>query len=830
MSEKPEKAEKADKAEKAKNAPRPARLPLLAVRDVVVFPHMVLPLSVGRPKSVRAIEASMRSHAKLLCVAAQKDVTVEDPAPQDIYGVGVLVEVVQYLKMPDGTLKVFLQAYARAATKDVAYAEADGHWNASLSYPEPAGGKAGSEHRALMRHALEAAEEHGKLSRRAPSDMPQLAAIEDPSELADKLAAAFISKAADRQALLELVDAKSRLEKLLVLLKADIEILNLEKKIHTRVKAQIEKTQKEYYLNEQMKAIQKELRQKDDFGQEIEDLRKAIKDAKMPEAAEAAAIKELGRLEKMAPFSPESTVSRTYLDWMTHLPWSKRTRDTIDLDKAQKILDEDHAGLPKAKERILEYLAVTKLTKGLRGPILCFAGPPGVGKTSLARSIARALGRKFVRMSLGGVRDEAEIRGHRRTYIGSLPGRLIQHMRKAGSKNPLILLDEIDKMGMDWRGDPSAALLEVLDPEQNSTFVDHYLDVEYDLSQVMFVCTANELDNVPVTLRDRLEVIRFSGYTLHEKTAIARTHLLPKALESHGLKPGQLTIDEPALERIVEEYTRESGVRHLDRELAAVCRKAARKILSAGAKPASDGVKAVAVSAADVPKMLGPAKFPREKNSFNGVGVSTGLAWTEVGGSTLAIEVVGVPGKGEVRITGRLGEVMTESAQAALSHVKSMAAELGIPDDAFRRRDYHIHIPEGAVPKDGPSAGIALATALASLLSGRPVAEGVAMTGEITLRGRVLPIGGLKEKVLAADREGLKTVLFPEANLKDLEDIPAEVRERVKMVPVTDFRQVAELALGAAPEGAPQSVKASWLPPAIRPSQPPPPPPPGGRA
>ncbi|MDX6770144.1 MAG: endopeptidase La [Elusimicrobiota bacterium] len=762
---------------------------MLAVRDVVVFPHMVLPLSVGRPKSVKAIEAAMAQHGKWLAVAAQKDVAIEDPKPEDLYGLGVLVEVVQYLKMPDGTLKVFLQGHSRVRLAALEYSAPKGHWEAALEYPEtPA--KTGPELKALMRHALEVSEEHAKLSRRSPAEVAALASAEDPSELADKAAAALIVKAVDRQALLELLDPAARLEKLVVLLKADVEILTLERKIHTRVKSQIEKTQKEYYLNEQMKAIQKELRQKDDFAQEIEDLKKAVKDAKMPEAAETATLKEIARLEKMAPFSPESTVSRTYLDWMTHLPWSKRTRDTIDLDKAQKILDEDHSGLPKAKERVLEYLAVTKLTKGLKGPILCFAGPPGVGKTSLAKSIARSLGRKFVRMSLGGVRDEAEIRGHRRTYIGSLPGRLIQNLRKAGTKNPLILLDEVDKMGMDWRGDPAAALLEVLDPEQNATFLDHYLDVEFDLSQVMFICTANELESVPVTLRDRLEVIRFSGYTLAEKAAIAKSHLLPKALEAHGLKKGQLTLTDAALERVVEEYTRESGVRHLERELASVCRKAARKVLG-------EKAKTVVVEEADLPKLLGPAKFPREKSSHNAVGVSTGLAWSEVGGSTLTIEAVAVPGRGEVKITGRLGEVMTESAQAAFSHVKSVADELAIPAEALRRRDFHLHFPEGAVPKDGPSAGIAIATALASLLSGRPVVSGVAMTGEITLRGRVLPIGGLKEKVLAAHREGLKTVLFPHGNVKDLEDIPADVRAALKLVPVKHFAEVAALALGA---------------------------------
>ncbi len=785
---------------------RPARLPLLAVRDVVVLPHMVLPLSVGRPKSVKAIEAAMQLHDRLLVVVAQKDVLVEDPADEDVYRVGVLVEVVQYLKMPDGTLKVFLQGYVRASVAEMVFSSAAGHWEASLTYPAAAV-KLTTEMKALMRHCLEVCEEYGKLSRRNPAELSALPQVSDPSELADRAAAVVIAKPADRQALLDLTDPKARLEKLVVLVKADSEILSLERKIHSRVKSQIEKTQKEYYLNEQMKAIQKELRQKDEFAVEIDDLRKAIKDAKMPEPAETAASKEVSRLEKMMPFSPESTVSRTYLDWMIHLPWSKRTHDVIELEKAQKILDEDHSGLPKAKERILEYLAVTKLTKGLRGPILCFIGPPGVGKTSLGRSIARALGRKFVRMSLGGVRDEAEIRGHRRTYIGSLPGRLMQNLRKAGSRNPLILLDEIDKMGMDWRGDPSAALLEVLDPEQNSAFVDHYLDVEFDLSQVMFICTANSIDGIPVTLRDRLELISFGGYTQSEKKAIATAHLIPKALEAHGLKKEQFEIEALALDRLIEEYTREAGVRHLEREIASLCRKAVRRVLV-------EKTEKVVVGAADVPALIGPAKFPRERNSHNGVGVSTGLAWTETGGATLAIEAVSLPGRGEVRITGRLGEVMTESAQTALSHVKSAADELGILPAAFRRRDFHLHLPEGAVPKDGPSAGIAIATALASLLSGRPVLEGLAMTGEITLRGRVLSVGGLKDKVLAADREGLKTILFPEGNIKDLEEIPAEVRARVKLVPVKHFREVAGLAFGVSSAPASQ-VKPVWLAPVV---------------
>ncbi|MDE2292404.1 MAG: endopeptidase La, partial [Elusimicrobia bacterium] len=572
----------------------------------------------------------------------------------------------------------------------------------------------------------------------------------------------------------------------------------LEKRIHTRVRTQIQKTQKEYYLTEQMKAIQKELRQKDDFAKELDEIREKVEAAKMPEAARESSLKELGRLEKMMPFSPEATVCRSYLDWMTALPWARSTRDKLDLARARAVLDKDHYGLPKAKDRVLEYLAVCKLTKKLRGPILCFVGPPGVGKTSLGRSIAQAMNRSFVRLSLGGVRDEAEIRGHRRTYIGSLPGRIIQSMRKAGSRNPVFLLDEIDKMGMDWRGDPAAALLEVLDPEQNSTFSDHYLDVEFDLSSVLFICTANTLDGIPVPLQDRLEIIRFSGYTHKEKIAIARGHLIPKQTEMHGLKAGQLEVSDGGLLRTIQEYTREAGVRSLERELAALCRKTARAVVE-------DKRKRVSVDAGDVPKWLGIPKFSPEDRFANGVGVSTGLAWTEVGGQTLAIEVLSTPGKGEVLLTGKLGTVMQESARAALSYIKSRARTLGIPPAALKSQNFHVHVPEGAVPKDGPSAGIAIATALASRLTGRPVCAGLAMTGEITLVGRVLPIGGLKEKVMAAQRLGLKTVLFPELNRKDLEEIPQDVLDSLELVGVEDAAEVLARALETAPPRPPRA-------------------------
>ena len=784
---------------------KPARLPLLAVRDVVVFPHMVLPLSVGRAKSIKAIEAAMKETGKRLAVVAQKDVQLEDPQPAELYETGVLAEVVQFMKMPDGTLKVFLQGLVRARARSIELASQKGYWEAELEYPRETA-KPSAELKALMRHAVEVFEEHAKLTRRvAPDVVTALGRIDDPSQLADTIAANSLAKSGDRQAVLEMLDAQARLEKVIELLRADIEIVALERKIHTRVKSQIEKTQKEYYLTEQMKAIQKELRQKDDFAQEIEDLRKAIAAANMPKAALEASLKEVGRLEKMMPYSPESTVSRTYLDWIIHLPWSKRTRDNLDIERAHNILEADHYDLKKVKDRILEYLAVCKLTRGLKGPILCFVGPPGVGKTSLGRSIARAVGRKFVRMSLGGVRDEAEIRGHRRTYIGSLPGRIIQSLRKAGTKNPLFLLDEIDKMGMDWRGDPAAALLEVLDPEQNWTFLDHFLDVEFDLSQVMFICTANTLEGIPVSLQDRLEVLRFAGYTHNEKRLIARTYLLPKELKAHGIKPGQVEVTDAALDGAIEEYTREAGVRNLEREMATLARKTAKKFVS-------EGPKNITIDAKDLHEFLGIPKFHKEKNSFNAVGVSTGLAWTEVGGVTMSIEAVAMPGKGELKLTGKLGAVMVESAQAAFSYLKSISKELGVAPEAFKELDYHVHVPEGATPKDGPSAGIAIATALASLISGRPVLPEIAMTGELTLRGRVLPVGGMKEKVLAAHREGLKTIIYPEQNTKDLEDVPPEILSELEMVPVKHIQEVLDLSLSlASVANAPAEGARSWL-------------------
>ena len=768
------------------------RLPLLAVRDVVIFPHMSLPLSVGREKSIKALETSMADYNKRVLVVAQKQAQTEDPQLADLYTVGVVADVVQFLRMPDGTLKVFLQGLTRARTVEPDFMEAKGCWSAEAEeMPEPT--VADPETNALMRHVLELFERYVKLGRRVPPEVAQpLAQIDEPSKLADTIAANVPAKISDRQEVLETVSPKERLEKLALLINAEIDVINLEKKIHSQVRSQIEKTQKEYYLTEQMKVIQKELRQKDDIGKEIDEFKDKIKAAKMPKAAEEAAMKEISRLEKMMPFSPESTVCRSYLDWMINLPWSKQTKDKLDIDEAQKILDEDHYGLDKAKDRILEYLAVCKLTKTLKGPILCFVGPPGVGKTSLARSISRAIGRKFVRMSLGGVRDEAEIRGHRRTYIGSLPGRLIQSLRKAGSRNPVFLLDEIDKMGMDWRGDPAAALLEVLDPEQNNTFMDHYLDVEFDLSQVMFICTANTLEGIPVSLQDRLEILRFPGYTHREKISIAQNYLIPKQLKDHGLDPKAVEITDKALDRTIHEYAREAGVRNLEREIANICRKAAKKLVTE--KPDK-----IVVGEAEIPKFLGIPKYHQEKVAYNDIGVATGLAWTEHGGEILAIEAVSMPGKGSLVLTGKLGTVMQESAQTALSFVKSICKTLGVSPSEFKTHDFHLHVPEGAIPKDGPSAGIAIATALASLVTGRPVRPGLAMTGEITLRGRVLPIGGLKEKVMAASRENLKTVLFPNSNRKDLEEIPKEVQSQLELVPVKDIGDVLERALLPAP-------------------------------
>lgn len=768
----------------------PRSLPTIAIRDVVMFPHMALPLSVDRKKSVNALEAAMEGNRLVLAVT-QHQPQIDDPGPENLFQFGVVSEVAQSLKMPDNTLKVFLQGLARARIVRVYQDEKLNSLVSDVEYPTDTCEKS-NELTALMRQALEKFEAYIKLSRRISIDTITLfRQLEDSSKLADTIAANIIIRIGDRQSLLETVNPKARLEKLVKLLNSEIEILNIEQQIHTRVSSQIEKNQKEYYLTEQMKAIKKELHQKDDFAKEIDEMRKRIKQAKMSAEAEGAAEKELNRLSKMMPFSPETTVSRTYLDWLGGLPWAKRTQDVLDLKKARGILDEDHYGLEKPKERVLEYIAVCKLTKKIKGPILCFVGPPGVGKTSIARSIARAMGRKFVRMSLGGVRDEAEIRGHRRTYIASMPGRIIQSMRKAKSSNPVFLLDEIDKIGMDWRGDPAAALLEVLDPEQNHDFIDHFLDVSFDLSNVMFITTANTVEGIPVSLKDRMEVIEFSGYTHDEKKSIAGKFLLPRQLREHGLNGSVVKIAPDAIDKTITDYTREAGVRNLEREMAALCRKIARRIVQDGG--ASPKGRTVRVTGKNLPEYLGIPKFTRESSSFNGVGVSTGLAWTEHGGQTLAIEVISFPGKGRLTLTGKLGAVMKESAQAAFSYVKSK--NIARPKSLMRTRDFHIHVPEGAVPKDGPSAGIAIAAAIASLVSGKSILKGLSMTGEVTLTGRVLAIGGLKEKVLASYREGIMTVLFPKANEKDLADISSEIRGKMKLRAVSHLDEVLKLAL-----------------------------------
>lgn len=762
----------------------PAALPAIAIRDVVMFPYMALPLSVDRPKSVAAIEGGLAA-GKYILALAQRKPNVNDPEPEELYAYGVVSSISQSLKMPDGTMRVFLEGKRRARVKKLTLDQGQAYLQAEVEYPEEIVEK-NPEVIALMRHALAIFESYIKLSARITLDSTSfLQQIEDPSKLADTIAANSVFSLADRQDVLETENPRERLEKLIKFLAKEVEILDIEQKIHTRVKTQIEKSQKEYYLNEQMKAIQKELHQKDDFSKEVDELKKRIKAAKMPKEADAAAEKELARLAKMMPFSPESTVSRTYLDWLVSLPWNVETKDEIDLIKAKKILDEDHFGLAKPKDRVLEYLAVCKLTEKLRGPILCFVGPPGVGKTSIARSIARSMGRNFVRMSLGGVRDESEIRGHRRTYVASMPGRIIQSIKKAKSNNPVFLMDEIDKMGTDWRGDPAAALLEVLDPEQNNEFNDHFLDVPFDVSKVMFVATANTLWGIPVSLRDRMEIIDFNGYTHDEKIAIARKFLLPRQLKDHGIKEGALKIDDKGIDAVIRGYTREAGVRNLNRELASMCRRAARKIVEGN-------LASVKVTPDNLGDFLGIPKFLETKSSYNAVGISTGLAWTENGGEVLAVEAVAVPGKGGLTLTGKLGDVMKESAQAAFSYIRSK--ELA-PDSYVNSHNFHVHIPEGAIPKDGPSAGVTLATALASLFTGRPVKQNLSMTGELTLTGRVLAIGGLKEKVIASFRDEINTVLFPKANLKELEEIPAEIRAKMRLFPVERMEEVLELAL-----------------------------------
>jgi len=760
-------------------------LPVLPLRDIVVFPHMVVPLFVGREKSVKALEEVMKTDKQILLVT-QKDRDEDDPAPEDIFDVGVLATVLQLLKLPDGTVKVLVEGKSRAAV--LKFTAREDFYEASISAIEEDGGEA-HEAEALSRAVIEQFENYVKLNKKVPPEaLAAIPQITEPGKLADNIAAHLAVKINDRQQLLEIFNVVKRLEKVFALMEGEISVLQVEKKIRSRVKRQMEKTQREYYLNEQMKAIQRELGEQDDARDELIELEKRIKKTKLSKEARTKAEAEMKKLRNMSPMSAESTVVRNYLDWLLSIPWGKSKSKPIDVNKAEEILEEDHYGLEKVKERILEYLAVQARTGTLKGPILCLVGPPGVGKTSLGRSIAKATGREFVRLSLGGVRDEAEIRGHRRTYIGSMPGKVIQSMKKAKTTNAFFLLDEIEKMGADWRGDPSSALLEVLDPEQNSTFADHYLEVDYDLSNVMFVTTANSL-NMPQPLLDRMEIIRIPGYTEDEKVEIAKRHLLPKLAKDHGLKEGEWVVPDDAIRGLIRYYTREAGVRSLERELGNLARKAVRDM-------AKERLVQVTIDDERLAKYAGVRKYHYgETDEEDQVGIVTGLAWTEFGGDILTIEAVRMPGKGRMSITGNLKDVMKESISAANSYVRSRATKFGIKPTLFDKTDVHLHVPEGATPKDGPSAGVAMAVAITSVLTGIPIRKDIAMTGEITLRGRVLPIGGLKEKLLAALRSGIKTVLIPAENEKDLAEVPENVKSQLEIIPIATADQALGLAL-----------------------------------
>ena len=763
--------------------------PVLPLRDIVVFPHMIVPLFVGREKSIRALEEVMKAD-RFILLATQVNATDDDPATDAIFTTGTLASVLQLLKLPDGTVKVLVEGATRVKVRDYTRTEDFYEADAEVIADEAVDPV---ELEALARSVVTEFEGYVKLNKKvSPEVVAAVGQITDFSKLADTIASHLAVKIADKQAILEMPSAGKRLEKCLGLMESEISVLQVEKRIRTRVKRQMEKTQREYYLNEQMKAIQKELGD-EDGKDDLAELEARIKDTKLSKEARDKATAELKKLRQMSPMSAEATVVRNYLDWLLSIPWGKRSKIKRDLPLAEATLNSEHYGLDKVKERILEYLAVQSRANKLTGPILCLVGPPGVGKTSLGKSIAKATGREFVRMSLGGVRDEAEIRGHRRPYIGSMPGKIIQSMRKAKTSNPLFLLDEIDKMGMDFRGDPSSALLEVLDPEQNATFADHYLEVDYDLSNVMFVTTANTL-NIPGPLMDRMEVIRIAGYTEDEKAEIARTHLIPAAVKKHGLEPAEWSIGDDALMSLIRRYTREAGVRNLEREISNLARKAVKEIMITDRK-------SVAVTEANLIDYLGAPKFRYgEAETEDQVGAVTGLAWTEVGGELLTIEGVMMPGKGKMIVTGNLKDVMKESISAAASYVRSRAVDFGVEPPLFDRRDIHVHVPEGATPKDGPSAGIAMATTIVSVLTGIPVRRDIAMTGEITLRGRVLPIGGLKEKLLAALRGGLKTVLIPEENAKDLLDIPNSVKNALEIVPVSRMDEVLTHALVHQPE------------------------------
>jgi len=765
-------------------------LPVLPLRDIVVFPHMIVPLFVGREKSVRALEAVMKNDKQILLVA-QKNAAQDDPAAEDIYSVGTVSTILQLLKLPDGTVKVLVEGGRRA--RIAAFKEVETYFEA---FVEPMADKNGDpkELEALGRTVVSQFEQYIKLNKKiAPEVLVSLNQIEEPSKLADTVACHLSLKIAEKQELLETTGVGERLERVFGHMESEIGVLQVEKRIRNRVKRQMEKTQRDYYLNEQLKAIQKELGESEDGKDETAELEAKIKKTKLSKEAREKAVGELKKLRAMSPMSAEATVVRNYLDWILSIPWKKRSKVRNDINAAEEVLNDDHYGLEKIKERILEYLAVQVRSQKMRGPILCLVGPPGVGKTSLGKSVARATGRSFVRMSLGGVRDEAEIRGHRRTYIGSMPGKIIQGMKKAKTSNPLFLLDEIDKLGADWRGDPTSALLEVLDPEQNSTFADHYLEVDYDLSDVMFVTTANSL-RMPQPLMDRMEIIRIPGYTEDEKVEIAKRHLIAKQGEAHSLKPEEWSLSEDTLRDLIRYYTREAGVRNLEREIANLARKAVREIVT-------KKTRKVAITRKNLEKYAGVQKFRfGEAEAEDMVGVVTGLAWTEVGGEILTIESVLLPGKGNIKQTGKLGDVMQESVSAALSYVRSRSITFGIKPTLFEKRDIHVHVPEGATPKDGPSAGIAMATSIVSVLTGIPVRRDVAMTGEITLRGRVLPIGGLKEKLLAALRAGITTVFIPKDNEKDIPEIPENVKKHLKLVPVAHVDDVIAQALVRKPD------------------------------
>ena len=768
----------------------PEVYPVLPLRDIVVFPYMIVPLFVGREKSINALEEVMRTDKQILLVA-QKNASDDEPTTDAIYEVGTLASVLQLLKLPDGTVKVLVEGTTRAAIQR--YTDNDAYFEAEIDRVDEDLG-AEEEVEALARSAVGQFESYVKLNKKiSPEVLGTVSQIDDYSKLADTIASHLAIKISDKQEILEVMSISERLERVYTLMESEISVLQVEKKIRSRVKRQMEKTQREYYLNEQMKAIQKELGDAEDGRDDIAEFEEKIENTKLSKEAKEKAIGELKKLKQMSPMSAEATVVRNYLDWLLTIPWGVKGKIKKDLEDAQQILDSDHYGLEKVKERIVEYLAVQTRTNKLKGPILCLVGPPGVGKTSLGKSIARATGREFVRMSLGGVRDEAEIRGHRRTYIGSMPGKVIQSMRKAKKINPLFLLDEVDKMGADFRGDPASALLEVLDPEQNHTFNDHYLEVDYDLSNVMFVTTANTL-NIPPALMDRMEIIRIAGYTEDEKIEIARRHLIPEQLKSHGLEPEEWTLDDEALQEAIRRYTREAGVRNLERELAKLARKSVKELLT------TDN-KTVHITMDNLQDYLSVPKYRYgEAELEDQVGVVTGLAWTEVGGELLTIEGVMMPGKGKMTVTGNLRDVMKESIQAANAYVKSRSVDFGIEPPLFDRKDIHVHVPEGATPKDGPSAGVAMATAIISVTTGIPVRRHVAMTGEITLRGRVLPIGGLKEKLLAALRGGIKTVLIPEENVKDLVEIPDELKNSLEIQPVAGMDEVIKKALVRMPE------------------------------